>query len=98
MEIRELTSAFVLTTLLLGIPTAANAQTRNPIFGTWRVTSFKLQVIGERGGAADAFTDFGYSRGFPRIYRIRGLAWPLGGLLAQNEVVVAAESRAGREL
>jgi hypothetical protein len=49
MKIRGLTSAFVLTTLLLGIPTAANAQTTDPIFGTWRVTSFKLQVIGEQG-------------------------------------------------
>jgi hypothetical protein len=49
MKMRALISPFIFTTLLFGIPTAASAQTSNPLFGTWRVTSFKLQVIGERG-------------------------------------------------
>ena len=49
MKMRGLTLAFILTTLLLGIPTWANAQKSNPLFGTWRVTSFKLQVVGEPG-------------------------------------------------
>ena len=48
VKMRGLTLA-LLTTLLLGIPTWANAQTSNPLFGTWRVTSFKLQVVGEPG-------------------------------------------------
>jgi hypothetical protein len=47
MKMRWLTSPFILTMLLLGMPTWANAQTTNPLFGTWRVTSFKLHVIGE---------------------------------------------------
>jgi hypothetical protein len=46
---RLLICPFVLAMLLFGMPTAANAQTSNPLFGTWRVTSFKLQVIGEEG-------------------------------------------------
>jgi Lipocalin-like domain len=49
MEMRGLTSAFILTVLLLGMPTWANAQMSNQLFGTWRVTSFKLHVIGESG-------------------------------------------------
>jgi len=49
MKMRELTLAFILTRLVLGFPTWANAQTSNPLFGTWRVTSFKLQVVGEPG-------------------------------------------------
>jgi hypothetical protein len=49
MKMRGLTFAFILTILLLGIPTWANAQTSNPLFGTWRITSGKLQVIGEPG-------------------------------------------------
>jgi len=49
MKMHKFKFAFLLTTLLLGIPTWANAQTSNPLFGTWRVTSFKLQVVGEPG-------------------------------------------------
>jgi hypothetical protein len=49
MKMRALISPFILTMLLFGMPIAASAQTSSPLFGTWRVTSFKLQVIGERG-------------------------------------------------
>src|ERR1700674_1233265 len=49
MKMRGLTFAFILTMLLLEIPTWANAQTSNPLFGTWRVISFKSQIVGEPG-------------------------------------------------
>jgi len=49
MKMRMLTLAFIPTTLLLGFLTWANAQTSNSLFGTWRVISFKLEVVGELG-------------------------------------------------
>ncbi len=47
MKMRALIFVFVVGVILLGSRTWAAAQTDNPLFGTWRVTSFKLQVVGE---------------------------------------------------
>jgi hypothetical protein len=49
MKMRALLSLFILAMLLFGTPITANAQASNPLFGTWRVTSFKLKVLGQRG-------------------------------------------------
>ncbi len=47
MKMRTLTFAFVFSLMFLASPRWAIAQASNPLFGTWRVTSFKLQIIGE---------------------------------------------------
>src|SRR5262249_8859182 len=47
MKTCPLTFVLVFSAMFLGSPKWATGQVSNPLFGTWRVTSFKLQVTGE---------------------------------------------------
>jgi hypothetical protein len=47
MKMRTLPLVFIFSVMFLGSQMWAAAQASNPLFGTWRVTSFKLKVIGE---------------------------------------------------
>ena len=47
MKMRTLTFVFAFSVMFLESQMWAAAQASNPLFGTWRVTSFKLKVIGE---------------------------------------------------
>ncbi len=47
MKIRTMTFVFVFCVMFFGSQMWAAAQASNPLFGTWRVISFKLKVVGE---------------------------------------------------
>jgi hypothetical protein len=47
MKTCPVTFVLVFSAMFLGSPRWAAGQVSNPLFGTWRVTSFKLQVTGE---------------------------------------------------